>query len=149
AVKHGCVRVVISALPIEETLLLIPKDPKGANARVKLMLELGNNGLFALGQEVIVNNDIKAYAYGTSSTPPFIPFEPRTELYIRNVAHPAGNYQTELRELIEEVHRNKTKFHSFLKTAKKKVKPVADKIRLKQYSFDNYWRNNSPWLAEG
>lgn len=149
AVKLNHLRVVISFLAIEETLLLIPHNPKRADARMKLILELGDKRLFALGQEIIVNNDIQAYAHGTPSLSAFTLMNPQTELNIRNLAKPAGNYLTELQDLIEEVRRDKIAFLDFLDEGKAKVKPIADQIGVKRYRFELYWANNSGWLAEG
>lgn len=148
AVKLDYLRVVISFLVIEETLLFIPRDSKAAEARVKLMLELGDKRLFALGQEVIVNNDIRAYAHGTPSSSPFISMEPWTEFNIRNFAKPSGDYMSELQDLIEEVRCDKMTFKEFLDNGKAGVKPMADTIGVKQYPFEHYWANNSGWMAE-
>ena len=148
AVKLDYLRVVISFLVIEETLLFIPRDPERAESRVKLMLELGDKRLFVLGQEVIMNNDIRAYAHGTSSSSPFISMEPWTEFNIRKFAKPAGDYMSELQDLIEEVRCDKMTFKEFLDKGKARVKPMADTIGVKQYPFEHYWANNSEWLAE-
>ena len=105
AVKHEYLRVVISYLAIEETLLFIQHEPKRANARVKLMLELGDKDLFALGQHLIMNNDISAYAHSTPTVAPFTAFEPYVELNIRNLANPTGSDVAELDNLAEKVRR--------------------------------------------
>ena len=148
AVKLDYLRVVISFLAIEETLLVIPRNPERAEARMKLMLELGDKRLFVLGQEVIVNNDIRAYAHGTPSSSPFIPMEPWTEFNIRNFAKPVGDYMSELQDLIEEVRSDKMTFKKFLDKGKARVRPMADVIGVKRYPFEHYWANNSGWLAE-
>ncbi len=148
AVKLDHLRVVISFLAIEETLLFIPSNPQRADARVKLMLDLGDKRLFALGQEEIMNHDIQAYAHGTSVLSPFMMMDPRTEFHIRNYSKPAGGYLTDLQDLIEDVRRDKMAFQSFLEKGKKKLKPMADAIGVKQYPFESYLVNNSWWLAE-
>lgn len=149
AVKLNYIRVVISFLAIEETLLFIPRDPRRVESRVKLMLALGDNRLFSLGQEVIANNDIRTYAHGTPASSPFISMEPWIEFNIRNFAKPVGDYWAELQDLVEEVRRDKKAFQEFLDEGKAKVKPLADAIGAARYRFEQYWINNSGWLAEG
>lgn len=149
AVKHGCVRLVLSFLNIEETLFLVRSQPKRADARVKLILELGDKGLFAVGQEVIMNNDICAYARGTPRIAPFISMDPWTELNIRNLIQPTGSYLEELHDLVEENRQDKIRFQNFLDEGKAKMKPMADSIGAKRYPFERYWNNNSGWLVEG
>ena len=148
AVKHECLRVVLSFLTIEETLFIVKSQPKRADARVKLILELGDKHLFALGQELIMNRDIRAYAHGTPSVTPFTVFEPYVELNIRNLAKPTGSDIADLDALVEEVRRDKMAFQTFLDEGKAKVKPVADTIGAKRYPFGHYWVNNSGWLAK-
>ena len=120
AVKHKCLRVVLSFLTIEETLFIVKSQPKRADARVKLILELGDKHLFALGQELIMNRDIRAYAHGTPSVTPFTVFEPYVELNIRNLAKPTGSDIADLDALVEEVRRDKMAFQTFLTRAKRK-----------------------------
>ncbi len=149
AVRHKYCRVVLSFLTIEETLFFIQRDPVHAEAQIKLMLELGDKQLFALGQEMIINNEIRAYSHGTPSLPAFISMGVWTEFKIRNFAKPTGDYLTELQDLIEEVRRDKIVLQALLDKAKADVKPIADKIGVKRCPFGLYWAQNSGWLAEG
>lgn len=149
AVKLDYLRVVISFLTIEETLLFIPREPERAKARVKLMLELGDKQLFAQGQEIIMNNGIRAYAHGVLASSPFISFEPWMESNVLSLTEDASDYRSELHDLVKEVRQGKLAFQDFLDIGKRKVKPLADQIGVSRYPFERYWANNSGWLAKG
>jgi predicted nucleic acid-binding protein len=149
AVKHAHIRLIFSYLNIEETLFIVSSQSKRAEARVKLILELTDKHLFALGQEVIMNNDIRADAHGMLSLSPFITLASWMECEIWRLVKPTGNYSSELEGLVDETRRAKKMFQDFLTEGRAKVKPMADSIGARQYPFENYWTNNSGWLAEG
>lgn len=149
AIKHECFRLVLSALNIEETLFIVRSQPERAVARVKLILELTDRRLFALGQELILNNDIRAYAHATPWPSPFIEMDPEVEFNIRNLVQPASTSTVELDGVVELTRQEKEKFKQFLAESKDKLKPMADKIGAKQYPFVDYLANNSGWLAKG
>lgn len=114
AVRQGCFRLVLSALNIEETLFIVRSKPERAVARVKLILELSDRQLLALGQEVIMNNDIRAYAYATPRPSPFIEMDPEIEFNIRNLVQPTGSSTEELDDIVEQTRQGKEKFQQFL-----------------------------------
>ncbi|WHZ17713.1 MAG: hypothetical protein OJF52_004566 [Nitrospira sp.] len=149
AIKHGCMRLVLSYLNIEETLFIVSSQPKRADARIRLILELADKRLFVLGQEMIMNNDIRAYAGATQAPSPFMAMPPWVEVEIRNLAKAVGHYSQKLESLIDETRQDKKVFQEFLIEGRAKLKPMADSIGGKQYPFANYWVSNSGWLVEG
>lgn len=149
AVKLEYIRIILSFLNIEETLFIVQSQPERANARVKLILELCDRHLLALGQEEMMNNDILAYANGAVPLTPFTSMDPWVEFNIRNIMKPSGSNLQELDEILEGTRQAKNKFLDSLIRGRADVKPMADSIGAKQYPFENYWVNNSAWLAEG
>jgi len=66
AVQHGCMRVVVSYLNIEETLFIVPSQPVRAEARVKLIFELADKNLVVRGHQNNLNYSIIC---GQATTP--------------------------------------------------------------------------------
>ena len=149
AVKLEHIRIVLSFLNIEETLFIVKSQSDRAYARVKLILELCDKHLLALGQEEIIDNDILAYANATASHIPFASMDPRVEFNIRNIVKPSGSTLKELEKILKGTRKDKNKFLDCLMNGRAKVKPLADSIGAKKYPFEDYWTNNSIWLVEG
>jgi hypothetical protein len=149
AIKLGYLRIVLSFLNIEETLFIVQSQPERADARVRLILELCDKHLVAIGQEEIMNNDIRAYAHGTPRVSPFMPLDPWIEFNVRSIAKPSGNVVQELEGILLDTRQAKNAFLDFLIKGRAQVIPAADSIGAKGYPFENYWTNNAGWLAEG
>lgn len=149
ALRHGCVRLVLSYLNIEETLFIVHSQPKRAEARVRLVLELADKHLVARGHQETINNDIRAYAEGVPLRSPFESLTPWMESAILGFVVPVGSDIHELSNVVDETRHIKKEFQDFLVKGRTKLKPMADSIGARQYPFEDYWRNNSGWLAEG
>lgn len=59
AVKLEHLRVVLSYLNLEEILLIARSKPARAKAQLKLIFELADKRLGVIGQNEIINNDIR------------------------------------------------------------------------------------------
>lgn len=149
AVKHECIRVVLSYLNIEETLFLVSLEPKKAEARVKLIFELSDKHLVVRGHHQTVRDDIRSYADGVPIKPSYESLTPWMESELWRLVAPVGRDTKTLKSLVDQTRRIKEEYHDFMIKGKKKLKPMALSIGSKRYSFVTYWKNNNGWLTEG
>jgi len=54
-----------------------------------------------------------------------------------------------LKRVIDKTSRIKKEYQHFMKQARKRTKLLVSSYGRGQYPFNNFWRNNSEWLAEG
>jgi len=149
AVKLGCIRLVLSYLNIEETLFIVPSQPKRAEARVKLIFELTDKHLVVRGHHLTINNDIRAYSRGLPIESPFEPLTSWMESDIWRLTAPIGKDVKALDRVLKETRRIKKEHQDFMIKARNKMKPLARSVAGGRYPFESYWKNNSVWLAEG
>lgn len=149
AVNHGCVRLILSYLSIEETLFIVSSQPQRAEARVKLILELADKHLLTRGHHQIINDDIRTYAEGFSAQSHFESLTPWIESEIWRLVAPVGRDVRELSSVVNETRRIKKEYQVFMTKGRKKLKPKADSIGASRYPFERYWKNNYGWLVEG
>jgi hypothetical protein len=150
AVHHGCIRVVVSYLNIEETLFIVPSQPVRAEARVKLIFELADKSLVVRDHQDALNNDIRSYASGLPLQSPFESLTPWMESELWSFAAPIlGRDLRKLKLVIEKTRRIKKEHQDFMTKAKKNMKLLVLSMVEGRYPFESYWNNNSLWLAEG
>lgn len=149
AVKLEYLRVVLSFLNLEEILFIAQSKPERAKAQLKLIFELADKRLFVLGQEEIMNNDIRAYAHQTPSKSPFTLMSVGMEMDIRNLINDPESLRREYDRIVRQTRRAKESFLNMLIKGQRKLKPMAAEIGVRQYPFERYWANNSGWLVEG
>lgn len=149
AVKLGCIRLVLSYLNIEETLFIVSSQPKRAEARVGLILELADKHLVARGHQQTISNDIRAYAEGVPLQSSYESLTSWMESEIWRLVAPVGSNMRELKSVVAETRRIKEKYQSFMVKGRKMLKPMADSIGPRRYTFESYWKSNNGWLAEG
>lgn len=150
AVHHGCIRVVVSYLNIEETLFIVPSQPVRAEARVKLIFELADKSLVVRDHQDALNNDIRSYASGLPLQSPFEPLTPWMESELWSFAAPIlGRDLRKLKLVLEKTRRIKKEHQDFMTKAKKNMKLLVPSMVEGRYPFESYWNNNSLWLAEG
>jgi hypothetical protein len=150
AVRHGCIHVVITYLNIEETLFIVPSQPKRAEARVKLIFELGDRNLVVRGHQDTLNNDFLSYAEGQPLHSPFESLTPWMESELWSFAAPI--VRSDLRKLARVIHKTrriKKEHQDFMAQARKRMKLLVPFMVEGRYPFNDYWKNNSVWLAEG
>ena len=150
AVQHGCIRVVVSYLNIEETLFIVPSQPVRAEARVKLIFELADKNLVVRGHQDNLNNDIRSYAGGQPLQSPFEPLTSMDESELWSFAAPiVGSDLRKLKLVIDKTRRIKKEHQDFMTKSRKKMKLLVPSMVEGRYPFNDYWKNNSVWLAEG
>ena len=150
AVRHECIRVVVSYLNIEETLFLVPSQPKRAESRMRLIFELGDKNLVVRSANDTLGNDFLSYADGKSLRLSFEPLTVQMETELLNLAAPiVKNDKRELGSVIDKTRRIKKEHQDFMAKAKKKMHLLVPSMVGGRYPFDDYWRNNSVWLVEG
>lgn len=149
AVKLGYIRLVLSYLNIEETLFIVSSRPKRAEAQVGLIFELADKHLVARGHQLIINNDIRAYAEGVPLQSPYESLTAWMESEIWRLVAPVGSDINELKSVVDETCRIKKEYQDFMVKGRKMLKPMADSIGPRRYTFESYWKANNGWLAEG
>jgi hypothetical protein len=149
AVKQEYLQIVLSFLNIEEILFIAQSKPERAKAQLKLILELADKRLFVLGQDEVMNNDIRAFAYDKPTGSPFMMLTPGMEFDIRTLMCFSKTQQQDLDSILQETRLAKERFLENLLAGRKELTPMAAGIGTKQYPFERYLANNSGWLAEG
>jgi hypothetical protein len=110
AVNLKWLAVVLSFLDLEETLLWSSLNQQKLERGVSLILEISDHKLFARGQDEIIHDDIRSYAYREPFVSPFCPCEPFVELVIRNLVNPTEKGLSELHDIIGETIRTPLNF---------------------------------------
>ena len=105
AVKHECIRVVLSYLNIEETLFLVSWEPKKAEAIVKLIFELSDKHLVARGHHQTVRDDIRSYAVGVPTKPSYESLTPWMESELWRLVAPVGRGIKNLTSVVDQTRR--------------------------------------------
>ncbi len=134
AVKHKQLAVILSFLNLEETLFVVESHPKKARARVNLILEICSRKLFARGQDEIMNDEVRSYAFGTPAVSPFVVFEPFMELAIKELMQPTAKASVDLCDIIGETRTAKERFQSCLEACRTEVLPQLTRLAEKTTS---------------
>jgi hypothetical protein len=142
--------VVVSYLNIEETLFMVPSQPKRAESRIRLIFELGDKRLVLRSANDALDNDFRSYADGEPIRRPFEPLTVQMETELWALAAPfVTSDKRELGRVLDKTRRIKEEHQDFMVKAKKKVELLVPSVVGGRYLFDDYWRNNSVWLVEG
>lgn len=150
AVKHGYIRVVTSYLNVEETIFIVPSQPKRAQARVKLIFELGDKSLAVPCAREILDNDFRSYAEGQPISSPFELLTSWMESELWSLAAPILRSDIrKLKHVIDKTSQIKEEHQDFMTQAKKEMKLLVPSTIEGAYPFDDYWKSNSVWLVEG
>ena len=150
AVRHECIRVVLSYLNIEETLFIVPSQPKRAEARVKLIFELGDKHLVVRETKSILNDEIRAYSRGLPIVSPFESLTCWMESELWSLAAPVGTRKKkDLDRLLKTTHRIKMEYQSFMNWARGETEIMSRTLVGGRYPFQAFLKDNSAWLAEG
>ena len=150
AVQHGCIRVVVGYLNIEETLFIVSSQPKRVEARVKLIFELGDKELVIRSCKDALDNDFRSYANNQPIQSPFESLTPQLESDLWSFAAPiVKSDMRKLKRVIYKTSQIKKEHLDFMKQARKRTKLLAPSYAIEGHPFDDFWRNNSGWLAEG
>lgn len=150
AARHGCIRVVIGYLNIEETLFIVSSQPRRAEARVKLIFELGDKALVVRSSKEVLDNDFCSYANNQPHQPPFEVLTPQLESELWSFVAPILRRDIRrLRLVVDKTSQIKKEHQAFMKQASKRTKLLVPSGGKKAYPFDAFLRNNSGWLAEG
>ncbi len=150
AVKHGYIRVVISYLNIEESLFIVPSQPERAEARVKLIFELGDKSLVVQSALDVLDNDFRSYADGQPHVGSFHPLTPWMESELWTFAAPIlRNDIRKLKHVLDKTSQVKKEHQDFMTHARAEMELLVPSMVEGTYPFDDYWKNNYVWLAEG
>jgi hypothetical protein len=150
AVKHGCIRVIVGYLNIEETLFIVSSQPKRAEARVKLIFELGDRDLVVRSCKDILDNAFRSYANSQPLQSPFEALKPQLESELWSFVAPiAANDQRRHKRFINKTSQIKQEHQDFMKQARKRTMLLVPYLGRTQYLFNDFWSGNSGWLAEG
>jgi hypothetical protein len=76
--------VVLGYLNIEETLFMVSSQPKRAEARIKLIFELGDKALVVRSSKDILDNDVRSHANNQPLQSPFESLTPHLESELWN-----------------------------------------------------------------
>lgn len=150
AVRHECIRVVIGYLNIEETLFIVSSQPERAEARVKLIFELGDKALVVRSTKDVLDNDFCSYANNQPHQPHFEVLTPQLESELWSFVAPILRRDIRrLRRVVDKTSQIKKEHQAFMKQASKRTKLLVPSGGKKAYPFDDFLGNNSGWLVEG
>lgn len=150
AVKHDYIRVVISYLNVEESLFIVPSQPERAEARVRLMFELGDKSLVVESAQDVLDSDFRAYADGQPHVGSFHPLTPAMENELWSFAAPIlRNDIKKLEQVLDRTSQIKKEHQDFMRQARADMEMLMPAMVEGVYPFDEYWKNNCVWLAEG
>jgi len=149
AIQRGDVSIFLSVLNIEESLAAIRADPALAIRELWLVLELADwNGILK-PPDILVTDDIIAYAQGAAVPQPFLDGDHPVRAGLQMMRNPTQRDIEELLPLLNESREQKEDFRNGMRAARDKVLERTKKLSGCRSPFADYWSSLALSFAEG
>jgi len=145
-VRDGRLSILSSIINLEEILMLASGDRDLAVAELQLIDELVDCNHILKPFHQLIDEDVTAYAQGTTLPLPLTEFPHaarETIEFLRN----SGT--TNMQELIGEIREQIDTFRANMREGGNQVRPIARQIRMEDIpTFEQYWNDLSISFAE-
>lgn len=148
AAKKAHLSILLSVLNIEEVLAAIRADPTLAIRELWLILELADWRRILKPPDILVMDDVTAYAHGAVVPQPFLDNDDPLRVGLQTLRNPTQRDIDELMPLLDESREQREDFRSGMRAAREQVLPYAKKLSGWQPPFDDYWAKLAPKFAE-
>ncbi len=149
-VVDGRLRILFSAINLEEVVSAVFADQALTLAELQLIANLVDLHHIIKPSDMLLTDDIVAFANGTTPPPPLIEVSPAIRANLERMLSPTTSDTAELIDLAREVREQIGEFRAGMKQSVNKVRPIAKQIPKKDRpTFDQYWEALSASFAEG
>jgi hypothetical protein len=129
---------------------MVSSQSERAEARVKLIFELGDKALVVRSIKDVLDSDWCSYANNQPHQPHFEVLTPQLESELWSFVAPILRRDIRrLKRVVDKTSQIKKEHQAFMKQASKRTKLLVPSGGKKVYPFDEFLGNNSGWLVEG